>query len=88
MKFLWLEVRVAAGASPLAEGRELKYIYALRRRNFQPSPLAEGRELKYLNAFRPVVDFLSPLAEGRELKCVRAPLELDFDGRPSRRGVN
>ena len=33
-------------ASPLAEGRELKYIMFANPRNGFVSPLAEGRELK------------------------------------------
>ena len=33
-------------ASPLAEGRELKFVQHARRDIFPESPLAEGRELK------------------------------------------
>ena len=34
-------------ASPLAEGRELKYQYATTSYVDEKSPLAEGRELKF-----------------------------------------
>ena len=36
----------AGRSSPLAEGRELKFARATRKRDNIESPLAEGRELK------------------------------------------
>ena len=54
--------------SPLAEGRELKYLQKLASNKPRRSPLAEGRELKYHSADTPADDITSPLAEGRELK--------------------
>ena len=38
--------------SPLAEGRELKFVHALQCFTGGRSPLAEGRELKF-GAFQP-----------------------------------
>ena len=61
------------GASPLAEGRELKYRAEQDERRVVRSPLAEGRELKFQPAFRQPRRGLSPLAEGRELKYYRQP---------------
>ena len=53
--------------SPLAEGRELKFMAGKIAQNAE-SPLAEGRELKlYQCGYRVAVES-SPLAEGRELK--------------------
>ena len=34
--------------SPLAEGRELKFLRAAQRHDEHGSPLAEGRELKFI----------------------------------------
>ena len=57
-------------ASPLAEGRELKYGYPSQLWCRGLSPLAEGRELKCPAHVR--LKFVaSPLAEGRELKYPR-----------------
>ena len=39
---------MAGFTSPLAEGRELKYIMHIVNNKHPKSPLAEGRELKYL----------------------------------------
>ena len=55
--------------SPLAEGRELKFVRELIRQYRVESPLAEGRELKYDFVVNPPIADASPLAEGRELKC-------------------
>ena len=57
--------------SPLAEGRELKFVVRHYAHVHGPSPLAEGRELK-LGVVLHMRDLLeSPLAEGRELKSVQ-----------------
>ena len=57
--------------SPLAEGRELKYVKRFLEVLHGLSPLAEGRELKFRGlSFRPR-RLRSPLAEGRELKFRR-----------------
>ena len=59
---------VTSGSSPLAEGRELKYV-GHQRRDFRLwSPLAEGRELKFVASLANAGSTRSPLAEGRELK--------------------
>ena len=55
-------------ASPLAEGRELKFDEYQTQIDATQSPLAEGRELKYKRKAEPLTALLSPLAEGRELK--------------------
>ena len=77
-------------SSPLAEGRELKFIYAAIMSAVAMSPLAEGRELKYLFHRLLCYYFIrSPLAEGRELKYfLGRDAEHLEKRRPSRRGVN
>ena len=77
-----------SGASPLAEGRELKCVRYQLNRLQAPSPLAEGRELKFLHTKRNRYTFASPLAEGRELKYCGSPMVGESGCRPSRRGVN
>ena len=61
---------VITPASPLAEGRELKYTYTLLYAECPESPLAEGRELKWKATKDKKTTRPSPLAEGRELKYV------------------
>ena len=46
MKFLCLLAATVCVASPLAEGRELKFLWLACEQNRRESPLAEGRELK------------------------------------------
>ena len=55
-------------ASPLAEGRELKYIIHTTSPCDRTSPLAEGRELKSFAQNVGQNYIASPLAKGRELK--------------------
>ena len=76
------------GTSPLAEGRELKFVDALPLPPRPASPLAEGRELKFCAGRHDMPVGESPLAEGRELKFGHASFALTADRRPSRRGVN
>ena len=59
---------IARATSPLAEGRELKYIWSNTNNLEVGSPLAEGRELKLAYQIFVVFPLMSPLAEGRELK--------------------
>ena len=48
MKFIPKEEWLDVGLSPLAEGRELKWLSNNRKNKGRfSSPLAEGRELKY-----------------------------------------
>ena len=54
--------------SPLAEGRELKYLDFDAECLRLQSPLAEGRELKWRRQRQKEQRQKSPLAEGRELK--------------------
>ena len=54
--------------SPLAEGRELKFILSSWSVVVAASPLAEGRELKLCTPCAYFPRRRSPLAEGRELK--------------------
>ena len=61
----------AAYESPLAEGRELKYLLTGKLRGEMLSPLAEGRELKSPCHITVACGQKSPLAEGRELKFNR-----------------
>ena len=74
--------------SPLAEGRELKWLLPVPMSMYIASPLAEGRELKWNVARLGGQTNLSPLAEGRELKFAAAPKTRSRASRPSRRGVN
>ena len=60
--------RQSTAASPLAEGRELKYLFGRHGALPHGSPLAEGRELKCARFLFVNSGYLSPLAEGRELK--------------------
>ena len=72
--------------SPLAEGRELKSLWDVKRSSGDASPLAEGRELKYKweEQERPTQG--SPLAEGRELKF-NAPIHAAADNVAPRGGA-
>ena len=74
--------------SPLAEGRELKWLVGWSAGRLMVSPLAEGRELKLQVEQRFSKRKPSPLAEGRELKCCQANSRRRVSRRPSRRGVN
>ena len=75
-------------ASPLAEGRELKFITMKKFVSVLLSPLAEGRELKFQCFREKNLLPASPLAEGRELKYPALPPSSCALRRPSRRGVN
>ena len=68
MKFRGLSSLRQRRLSPLAEGRELKYLCQPIVNHIYTSPLAEGRELKCLCIKTVYNELLSPLAEGRELK--------------------
>ena len=48
MKYALVCCFLRRGVSPLAEGRELKYISEDAPKEAVTSPLAEGRELKFL----------------------------------------
>ena len=61
-------VFISTSRSPLAEGRELKYVLLHEDLRHVASPLAEGRELKSACAAEQTRKRASPLAEGRELK--------------------
>ena len=73
MKFKTLQHSQHATLSPLAEGRELKFVLRALFYNLNKSPLAEGRELKLTVRRRASYCSGSPLAEGRELKSLIRP---------------